>query len=270
MADEIVFDHLAIGIETWKDAYPRFITRLGGVWSHGGDAGEFAPYQLVYGHGMKLEFIAPGSLPDGFMRRFMARHGPRPHHLTFKVPALADVLGRLREIGIDTLGGRNEAYWKEAFLHPKQAGMGTLIQLAESDEEILNGFRPPAPAEVPPAGREPLDISWIGLTVASLDTARTLLADHLNGRTAREGSGWCLLSWGAGRNLLVRERDAAPGGAELWLTSGLGVGHILFGPPELVPGDLGGAGVQAVRMPDDPATGVAVLRARHAEPAGPA
>jgi methylmalonyl-CoA/ethylmalonyl-CoA epimerase len=262
LAGDVIFDHLAIGVESWRDAYPRFAVRLGGVWSHGGDVGQFAPCQLVYEHGMRLEFIAPGSRPDGFMRRFIDRNGPGPHHLTFKVPSLDDALGRLRAVGIDTLGGRSETYWKEAFLHPKQAGMGTLIQIAESDEGRLGEFTSPAPAGFPEHRAEPLGISWIGLTVASLDDARTLLTDHLGGRVAGEGAGWLLLTWGVGRNLLVRERDAAPGGPGLWMSPGLGVGHVLFGSPKLTPRDLEDRSVQAVRMPADPATGVTVLRAR--------
>jgi hypothetical protein len=263
MAGAVVFDHLAVGVETWEYAYPRFAVELGGAWSHGGEAGEFAPCQLVYGHGMRLEFIAPAGGPGGFMRRFMDRSGPGPHHLTFKVPSLDDALDRLEGSGIRTLNGRDESYWREAFLHPKQAGMGTLIQLAESGEAQLNGgFRSPPPEGFPEPVREPLDISWIGLTVASLDAARMLFVDHLGGCMASKGGGWCLLSWDVGHNLLVRESDAAPGGPKLWTTPEPGVGHVLFGPPALVPDDLRDTGVQAVPMPHDPLTGVTVLRVR--------
>lgn len=188
MSDVVIFDHLAIGVESWEDAYPRFAVHLGGSWSHGGDAGEFAPYQLIYAHDMRLEFISPGARPGGFMRRFIDRNGPGPHHLTFQVPSLVDALDRLRAIGIDTLGGRNETYWKEAFLHPKQAGMGTLIQLAESDKDLVGGFTSPAPEGFPESAGKPCAISWVGLTVASLDTARTLFADQLRGHV-RQGAG---------------------------------------------------------------------------------
>ncbi|MET8055040.1 VOC family protein [Streptosporangium sp. NPDC005286] len=261
MSDVVIFDHLAIGVESWEDAYPRFAVRLGGAWSHGGDTGEFAPYQLVYAHDMRLEFIAPGARPGGFMRRFIDRNGPSPHHLTFQVPSLVDALDRLRAIGIDTLGGRNETYWKEAFLHPKQAGMGTLIQLAEADKDLVGGFASPAPEGFPESAGKPLGISWVGLTVASLDTAGTLFADQLSGHVRHGGRGWFLVSWGTGHNLLVRERAETPGGAGLWLAHGLGVDHVMFGSPELTPGDLEDGSTQAVRMPYEPSTGVAVLQA---------
>jgi methylmalonyl-CoA/ethylmalonyl-CoA epimerase len=75
MATSISLDHLAIGVEHWPDAYPRFVADLGGRWSHGGDAGGYAPCQLSYGDGMRLELIAPSSA-DGFMRRFLERSGP--------------------------------------------------------------------------------------------------------------------------------------------------------------------------------------------------
>lgn len=263
MADAVVFDHLAVGVEAWEDAYSRFVVQLGGEWSHGGDVGEFAPCQLIYGHDMRLEFIAPGGEPDGFMRRFLDRNGPGPHHLTFKVPSLADTLHRLEAEGVGTLGGRQEEYWKEVFLHPKALGVGTLIQIVEAGEMLLSGgFRTPPPEGFPTADRKALEIAWIGLTVTSLDTSRMLFRDHLSGRVVAEGAGWHLLSWGVGHNLLVREEgDAAPGGAGLWRAPGIGVDHVLFGDPALTPADLEGARVQAVRMPDDPAIGVAVFQA---------
>ena len=148
MVASIALDHLAIGVERWTDAYPRFAAELGGQWSHGGDAGGYAPCQLTYGHGMRLELIAP-SPSGGFMRRFMDRNGPGAHHLTFKVPAIESTLADLARLGIEPLGGRTDMpFWREAFLHPKLCGVGTLLQIIQVDEGFPT-IATPAPDEFP-------------------------------------------------------------------------------------------------------------------------
>jgi hypothetical protein len=42
MAASVNSDHLAVGVRNWPAGFPRFAGELGGRWSHGGDAGEFA------------------------------------------------------------------------------------------------------------------------------------------------------------------------------------------------------------------------------------
>lgn len=262
-SDRVWFDHLAIGVERWPDAYPRFVRDLGGRWSHGGDAGEFAPYQLTYGHGMRLEFIAPGSV-DGFMRRFIHHRGPGPHHITFKVPSLDRTLHELAGLGIDTLGGRTSMpFWQEAFLHPKRTGVGTLIQVAQTDDTYLNRIdRSGPPDGFPPALGEPRSISWVALTVERIATAEPVFADVLGGEIVEQGERWRLITWDEGHSVLLREAGGdlpvalarppgdAPGDA-------LGVGHVLFGPAELRVKDLDPAAITA--LPPDRRTGTLIL-----------
>ena len=119
-----------------------------------GDADEFAPCQLVYACDMRIELITPGASGGGFMRRFLDRSGPGAHHLTFKVPSLEDTLAQMSERGLAAFGGRNDSpLWREAFLHPKQAGLGTLLQVAQVDEAALAAIgRPAASAAGVPGG----------------------------------------------------------------------------------------------------------------------
>lgn len=257
----VTLDHLAIGVARWSDGYGRFAVELGGRWSHGGDAGGFAPCQLVYRDGMRLELIAPSSA-DGFMRRFMDQNGPGPHHITFKVHDLDQALARVAELGIGILGGRTSLpYWQEAFLHPKLCGMGTLIQLVQADEarmaDLVGGM--PEPADFPQRQRDQRGLAWIGVTATSLAHARSLLVDVLHGDVITQDDGWMLLRWGTGRSLLVRDASAEPGGAELWTGAPTpGVAHVVMGPPDLRPQQVAGAGDALVAMPYEDTTGTPV------------
>jgi len=70
--------------------------------------------------------------PDGFLHRFLARGGPRVHHVTFKVPSLDAVCARAEKLGYTIVGSdRSDPHWQEAFLHPKQA-QGIVVQMVES------------------------------------------------------------------------------------------------------------------------------------------
>jgi len=261
MAASYRFDHLAIGVERWADGFGRFAGQFGGRWAHGGGPGEFMACQLAYRHDMRLELIAPGQAGDNFMRRFLDRSGPGPHHLTFKVPSLDDTLAELSERDIATFGVRTDTpAWREAFLHPKQAGLGTLIQVAQADETLLAHMMvaqavPPGFPETQP---EQAQIAWIGLAVESEPAARELLTEVLHGQPAGGGRGWTRLEWGTGHALVVRDGSAAPGGPTLWPEGRLGVAHVLFGPAGLDPAALERGEARCQRQPDDPLTGVAV------------
>jgi len=249
------FDHFAIGVHEWKDSFPRFVSRAGGKWTHGNDAGEFAPYQLEFIGGMRLEFIAPGSVANGFMERFLSTRGPGPHHLTFKVNSISESLAELQKIGIKALGEvSGHPMWREVFIHPKAAGTGTLIQLVEADEiamEALNGF--PVPDGFPTFFPSCLNISWIGLTVQSVLVSREIFVRILQGSVIDEGPGWVQVSWGAGRVLLIREADAYPGAADIW-NPVLGVSNITFGPAVTQMSTLTTKDINWDKWPDDPMT----------------
>jgi methylmalonyl-CoA/ethylmalonyl-CoA epimerase len=241
-ARRILLDHLAVGTQTWADGYPELVNTLGGRWLYGGDTGEFSPCQMVYSGGMHLEIISPGPGGGGFMQRFLDRGGPGPHHLTFAVPSLDAVEAKLSARGVSTFGGRREPFWRESFLHPKTSGAGTLIQLAEQDQEALHRNPPPAPPGFPPDPPEPADIAWIALTADSVAFAETLFGDVLDAAVTESGDGWRLFSWGPQRRLLVRQSPAEPGGPALWKTStgndSTGVAHLAVGPVDTSPARL--------------------------------
>ncbi|MGD0700830.1 MAG: VOC family protein [Trebonia sp.] len=264
MQASVYFDHLAVGVRSWPDGFRRFAAELGGQWSHGGDAGEFAPCQLMFPPGINVELIAPGSAADGFMHRFIDRAGPGPHHITFKVGSLDAALEEISALGIGVLNGHNRhPYWQEAFLHPKQCGIGTLLQLVQSDDTLVLGLaRTPPPDGFPagpgPAGMPTRGVAWVGLTVESVDRARELFTGALHGAVTEDGHDWLRITWGRGRDLLIRSGYTVPGGASLWAGRDPGVAHVLFCGGELTVRQLESGDVPVEPMPFDKATTVPV------------
>src|ERR1039458_2429866 len=65
----------------------------------------FAPAQLRFANGGRVEILQPWQPEDNpFLRRFLDRHGPSPHHLTFKVPDLASAIERAHDAGFSPVG----------------------------------------------------------------------------------------------------------------------------------------------------------------------
>ncbi len=90
---DAALDHVAVAVERWADAWPRYAVELGGAWSSGGFNVGFGPAQLRFANGARVEILQPWEPEENpFLRRFLDRHGPSPHHLTFKVPDLASAI----------------------------------------------------------------------------------------------------------------------------------------------------------------------------------
>src|SRR5262249_18565316 len=86
-------DHVAVAVERWADAWPRFVGVVGGRWMSGGRGPGFAPCQIGYANQMRVEILEPNEVErNDFLRRFLDRSGPGPHHLTFKVKDLEAAL----------------------------------------------------------------------------------------------------------------------------------------------------------------------------------
>ncbi len=203
-------DHVAVAVEQWSDAWPRYAVELGGTWSSGGLNVGFGPAQLRYANGGRVEILQPFRPQDNpFLRRFLDRHGPGPHHLTFKVPDLAaalDVAGDadFTPVGVD-LGSPD---WMEAFLHPRQA-TGIVVQLAQA----TYAWESPPPEGFPTARREPAaSLLRVTHAVADLDAGLALFEGLLGGRRAARGRG-ARRELGVRRPRVAKSSRPATGGA---------------------------------------------------------
>jgi hypothetical protein len=190
----IQLDHVAHAVPRWQDAWPRYAVELGADWSSGGPGRGFAPGQLRFGNGARIEVLMPHAVElNDFLSRFLDRNGPGPHHLTFKVPDLASALESMRQAGFDPIGvDLSQPEWMEAFIHPKQA-TGVVVQLAEAPEAWMSPPPPDYPDErrrrrdgsgpVPPAS-----LLRVVHAVAELGAATALFVDLLGGEVVGRGA----------------------------------------------------------------------------------
>lgn len=133
-------DHVAVAVRDVRAAMRVYADLLGARFLFGGDqhASGFRWIQFAFPGGGKLELIA--SLRGGsFVERFIDARGEGIHHVTLKVPDLAEAVQQVRAAGIEPIGvALGDPEWKEAFIHPRDAH-GALVQLAESpwtDEQM--------------------------------------------------------------------------------------------------------------------------------------
>ena len=205
-----ILDHLAIGTPTLTDGWDLFGGLLGGTWVYGLDSPGYWWGQLRFASGPKIELLTPTGGPDAaFLERFLAAHGPGPHHLNFIVSDIEDMLARFRTLGLEPVGvNLDNPSWKEAFLHPRSAH-GIVIQVAQQAGEPDT----PAPRELPEPG-PPTRFDLIEHHVGDLEGAIRLFGEALDGGLETDGEQVAELTWPGGRRLrLVREDGLARGGA---------------------------------------------------------
>lgn len=179
-ADGPIMDHLALASNRAWNQVIRYCHELGGRWLGGPseqEGGGFYFCQVEFRGGTKLEFIEPIPGPGSdFVRRFLHRNGPGPHHITFKVTDIEAAMNAAREAGYDIVNENlDDELWKEAFLHPKQSH-GIVIQLAQAgpDEEW------PEPPPLPPTDQaENTTIDCVTHLVSDLDRATRLFTEVL-------------------------------------------------------------------------------------------
>ena len=260
----VSLDHVAVAVERWSEAWPRYAVELGGRWASGGLNVGFGPAQLRYANGARLEILQPWQTEaNPFLRRFLDRHGPGPHHLTFKVDDLARALGAVRSAGFSPVGvDLSDPGWKEAFLHPHEA-TGIVVQLAQAagswEAPPPEGFPAPATGGAAPSAQ----LVRVTHAVADLDAALALFERLLAGRAVHRGAApdgsweYADLSWSGPPQLrLVAPGQTTHDALAAWLGDRPGrLHHIAFATePALVPdGAVRAASVPGVTPRDDTA-----------------
>ena len=219
-------DHVAVATEQQFGAWPRYAGDLGGAWVSGGASPGFNAAQVSFANGMRLEVLEPNLVEvNDFLRRFLDRNGPGPHHLTYKVPSLQDALAAAEAAGYRPVAvDMSDDNWMEAFLHPKDAP-GIVIQLAQAATD----WSSPPPAGFPASRRDrPAVLEHVTHVVAELAEGRRLFCGLLGGEVLAESAGELLVGWpGPGRVRLVE--PAAGSSLREWLGSRAGgVHHVAF------------------------------------------
>jgi methylmalonyl-CoA/ethylmalonyl-CoA epimerase len=243
----IDLDHVAVAVEQQDVAWPRYGGDLPSSWVGGGGTPGFWSAQVQFANGMKVEVLEPYLVEQNdFLRRFLDRNGPGPHHLTFKVKDIVGAIALAEAAGYQPVGvNLANDFWKEAFLHPKDAP-GVVVQLAQQAEGGDWG-KDPTPEWFPDRRvDEQATLVHVAHAVADLDEGLRLFAGLLGGTVTghgeAEGIGWTDLAWpGPGRVRLLHGDPLAD-----WLGDRAGrVHHLAFAvaDPAGVPGvDVPGAG----------------------------
>jgi hypothetical protein len=194
----VLFDHVALGAHRIVDATDFLVGELGGASGFGGPSGPYRFWHWDFPGPGRIEVIEPTGPPGGFVHRFLERSGPGIHHVTFKVPSLVSACERARSLGYDIVGyDDSNDFWKEAFLHPKQA-MGIVVQMVEQatrpqQDDDFNRHRKDAPSE--PASPPP-PVTVVGVRMRTADRARAIRQwGELLGGALAETSGELSFSW---------------------------------------------------------------------------
>jgi Glyoxalase-like domain len=216
----VALDHVAHAVHRWQDAWGRYAIDFGAEWSSGGTSLGFAPGQVRFANGARIELLMPhDTTANDFLERFLRSSGPGPHHLTFKVPDIAAAIEQARRSGLEPIGvDLRDPGWMEAFIHPKQA-TGVVVQLAQAAAPWLSS----PPADYPtdrrqhPDGSASAPASLLRVThlVTDMSVATSLFVDLLGGQTVGEGRSpglaWIDLSWGGSLGLRLVATDGRTG-----------------------------------------------------------
>jgi len=136
-------DHTAVAVHSIKDAVRLYRDALGGEYLMGGDNDAWRWVQFKFPNGGKVELLEP--LGEGFLSRFLEKHGEGLHHMTFKTDDIEAAIEHVQGLGYELVDvNLDDPHWKEAFLRPGGAH-GTLVQIAWSsrpDHEAAPHLQP--------------------------------------------------------------------------------------------------------------------------------
>jgi catechol 2,3-dioxygenase-like lactoylglutathione lyase family enzyme len=232
---DIDLDHVAVATERQAEAWPRYAADLGGQWIAGGGEMGFAAAQLRFANGMKIEVLEPFEVErNDFLRRFLDRSGPGPHHMTFKVADIRLALQLAEGAGYRPVNvNLSFPDWQEAFLHPKDAP-GVVVQLAQS----TGSWQSPPPSDFPKSRlAAPATLVHVGHAVADLAEGRRLFVDLLGGKEIDSDDDaemrWVDVAWpGPGRVRLI-EPSSPTAPLSQWIGERAGrVHHLAFAVPD--------------------------------------
>ena len=182
----VVFDHVALAAEHQRDVLPRYVGELGATFSGYGEGPGFSPLQVRFANGAKVELLRPTMVErNDFLRRFLDQRGPGAHHFTFKVPDIVSSVAALGAAGYPVVNvDLTYPDWKEAFVHPKAAGI--VVQLAETPADSMPGVPPRWFDAAAPEVEGTAALVRAEHAVASLASALTLFRDLLEGQVEAE------------------------------------------------------------------------------------
>jgi methylmalonyl-CoA/ethylmalonyl-CoA epimerase len=235
----IRLDHVALATRDAGAALAVLVTEWDGTILFGGEAIGYRPMTVRLGdgtEGMNVELLEPIRAEENdFLERFLVRHGEGPHHLTFKVDSLAEMLDRVRAAGLSPVGvDTADPTWQEAFLQPREAH-GTVVQLAQSTWDAIpfadlyataREQGPDAhpqwwPEVAPGAGDGRVVLRRVVLESPDIAATLAFYQGLLEGEIVERGEGWAELTWPGGAHVRV-EAGRGPAGITRLEATGAG------------------------------------------------
>ncbi len=241
----ITFDHISLAVRQATDLWPILAGALGGRYVGSGLGPGFGWTQIQFANGFRVEGLHPETAGSttSFVADFIDRYGVGPHHLTFRVQNLAEIVARLDDAGYDVIERKytDPVEWSEALIRAQDAH-GTMVQILDeippttTSEDVPEGF---------PEGdydRQIASLARVVHAVRDLPGALTLYRDILGGKvlstgSAIDGNHWVELGWGGAGRLRLLEGVHAE--IAEWIGDLPGrVRHLFFNfdEPEYLPG----------------------------------
>ncbi|MFC1859116.1 VOC family protein [Thermodesulfobacteriota bacterium] len=128
-------DHVSIAVKDYQKAVDLFQNILGAIPGYTEVASDLKFLWGIFSLGdlSRIEILNPsekGGLLDGFLKKKVGG----VHHITLETPDINEAKKTLEAHSIPYFGYKEfeEYYWKEIYIHPKDA-QGVLIQIAEFD-----------------------------------------------------------------------------------------------------------------------------------------
>jgi methylmalonyl-CoA/ethylmalonyl-CoA epimerase len=126
-------DHVSIAVKDYENALRLFKDILGAIPGFGDIDQDLKFNWKIFSLGdlSRLEILTP-SEEGSFLKNFLSQKQGGVHHITLQTPDIAEARKTLDKNGIPYFGYNEYAdhYWKEIFIHPKDA-FGVLVQIAE-------------------------------------------------------------------------------------------------------------------------------------------
>ncbi len=227
-------DHVAFAVPAWRRAGELLHRELGSRFASGFSLPAFNPCQVALAGDMRLELLEPGSSPESFIARFLAENGGNaaPHHITFKVKDIRAAIAGAQAAGIEPiLVNTGHPQWQEAFLHPRDTGLGFLTQMVQTSEPLEeltgdSGLNAACPWDEAPSS--PARLPVVFGQVADLQRAEHVLVNVLGAGSRRlpgvpDGEpAAAVFRWPDGADLILQESpgaDGAPGLKALGFTA---------------------------------------------------
>lgn len=201
----IRFDHIAVAVPRMAEAPAVLVGELGGTPAGGGVNRTFTFGHWRFAGGGRLEILEP-TTADGFLSRFLARHRPGIHHVTFTVPNLREVCDRAERHGYTVVGydDADPDRKERSFIRRRRrASSSSSPRRADTKGGGPSTWQAPPPANPPPA----VTLAGLRLRGRSRERAHTQWEIVLGGRRVEEPDARLVYRWSPSPMRIAVELD---------------------------------------------------------------